>query len=196
MATLQRGQIIQTALLKLGNVNDYNDTRSKKYRACEAMMNSVIEQVCSDNSFRFQSTTVRLTSFDISKETGEYILNLPQDFAGVQLRVKRPKTVGKYPERLGTLVDDRTTTNYRIQGEFIYSDTEVVTLNYVRKLQLSEIPLYMQQYIVLVMAKELCLMYPEYNDRLVYIERSIQQERANVQMREGYGRIGGTKTNE
>lgn len=189
MAILQQGDIIQQALLKLGNVNDYNDTRSKKYRACEAMMDGVISQVCSDNSFRFQSTTVRLTSFDTSRETGEYIFNLPQDFEGLQIRAVKPKSVSQYPERLGTIKEDRERKNYRIQGEFIYGNDSVIIFNYVRRIPLTEIPTYMKEYIVLMMARELCLMYPEYNDRTVYIERRLAQEKSNVEMREGLGGI-------
>lgn len=191
MATLQQGTIIQQALLKVGNVNDYNDTRSKKYRACEAMMNGVIGQVCSDNSFRFNSVTVNLTYFERSTQTGEYIFNLPIDFEGIQQKPKRKKIVSKYPERLSTLMNDRATEDFRIQNEFIYSNKPTVLLNYVRRLELSEIPTYMHEYITLKLARELCLMYPEYNDRLVYIDRSMREERANVQMREGYSRLGG-----
>lgn len=191
MATLQQGKIIQQALLKVGNVNDYNDTRSKKYRACEAMMDGVIQQVCSDNTFRFQSTTVKLTYFEISKDTGEYIFNLPQDFEGMQLKPKRSKTVGKYPERLSVMDNDRKFNNFRIQNEFIFADTPKVVLNYVRRIPLTEIPMYMSEYLSLMLARELCLMYPEYNDRIVYIERRLKEEKANVSFREGYGRIGG-----
>ena len=157
---LSRDNIISTTLLKLGEVSVYNDNRSEEYKIADKLLNNVIENIASRNDFLFNSKTVELTSVGKDMITEENIFNLPIDF------------LNKI-----SFIDNE---DARLESEFIYSNSDTVKLQYCRKIDFSEFPNYLFNYIVYALSTEMAETYSVYNDRLGMLNSRLEQERANI----------------
>lgn len=153
---LNRNKIISTSLLKLGEVADYNDNRSEIYKVASTLLDNVIDTVASKNDFLFNATTIKLTKFGIDEDTGEIVYNKPIDF------LNKIKFVNGLA---------------RIENEFIYSDVDNLLLQYCKKIDFSEIPEYMFNYLVYSLATELAETYTQYQSRLSMLNARLEQER-------------------
>lgn len=182
---LERGKIIELALIKVGNITDYNDNRSNIYQVATKLLDDIAETVCKSNEFNFPSTTVKLTVSSIISDTGEHRYNIPEDFLGVK---KQPIINTPTPfkvESIETLVRGNRGLDIRVEGEYIYSYSNPLILNYVRKLQLTEFPDYIKDYLVLMLAVNLAQTIPMYADRLPFLEKKLVFEKTNVILAEG-----------
>lgn len=159
MATLlSKDKIISLAQLKLGQVSTYGDNRTEFYQQCEKTLEHVVDTLALDTTFLFNSTVVKLTKPNITSETGENVFNKPVDF----------------------LVKINSDVPCRIQGEFIYSDSDTVLLRYCRSIQLSEIPTYMERVLIYRLALELAEQNSNYNDKLELLNLRYREEKMNV----------------
>lgn len=177
---MERGTLIENALLRVGNMTDYNDNRSDIYKMTDRLLDNVISIICKSNEFSFNSTTVKLTESVRVSETGEYMYNIPVDFLGVKKKVVRNNPVSYRVESVAALVNAHIRQNFRIQGEYIYSFEKPLILNYVRTMILTEIPGYMEEYFTLMLAKQICLSVRMFADTLPFIEEQLRGERLNV----------------
>ena len=156
---MSRDRIISTCLLKLGEVTSYNDDRSEIYRIANALLENVIDNIATRNDFLFNATTVYLTVYGRREDTEEVIYNLPSDF------LNKVSFVGG----LG-----------RIENEFVYSEVEDLQMRYCKKIDFTEIPNYMFNYLVYALATEVSETYQQYVDRLQFLNSRLEQERLNV----------------
>lgn len=182
---LEKSKIIELALIKVGNITDYNDNRSNIYKIATTLLDDIADTVCKSNEFDFPSTTVKLTISELNVETGEHRYNIPEDFLGIK---KKPVINSRTPftvESIESLVNSRRGIDLRIEGEYIYSYSNPLILNYVRKLELTEFPDYIKDYLVLMLAITLAQTLPMYADRLPYLEGKLSIERINVILAEG-----------
>lgn len=189
---IDKGRIISFALLRLGNVNDYNDDRSNTYEACDKILPSILESICSDTSLNFAVSKAKLTQYEEAEdETGEYKFNLPADFLGISKRAKLKRSVSSeiipVSVEMGYASSSITRNSTRLQGEFIYSYSPEITLYYVKKIPLSEFPTYMFDYITWKLATEMALLYPSFTERLGYCETKAKEALYEVQKLEGFG---------
>lgn len=162
---LVRNTIIQTALLKLGEVSSYSDNRSEEYRIADILLDNVIKNVAVRNDFLFNSKTIQLTLRLTSHGgkdpiTGEYVFNLPSDFANKI-----------------SFIDS---VDARLEGEFAYSTEDNLKLQYCRKISLEEMPDYMFNYLVYALATEMAETYSSYISRLTTLNTRLEQERQNI----------------
>ena len=156
---LSRDRIISTTLLKLGEVNNYNDNKSEIYMVANTLLENVIDNIATRNDFLFNAVTAYLTEYGRIKETGEIIYNLPSDFLN----------------KIGFIGGMG-----RIENEFIYSTTDKLQMRYCRKIDFSEIPKYMFNYMVYGLATEISETYTQYTDRLQLLNSRLEQEKNNV----------------
>lgn len=182
---IDKGNIIKNALLKLGDITNYNDDRSRIYQACETLIEDVVKSVCSDTSLNFNNTIVRLTTNDI--EDGEYKFNLPIDFLGIAKMPKIRRTVSSYatPPSVEFAYYNKDYT--RVQGEFLYSNKSDIKLCYSRNIPLNEFPDYTFDLLVWKLARDISLINPAFIERLSYCESKIKEELYKVQKSEGVG---------
>lgn len=182
---LERGQIIELALITVGNITDYNDNRSNIYQLATKLLDSIADSVCKSNEFNFPSTTVQLTVSELDTNTGEHRYNIPEDFLGIKkkpiVNTRTPFTV----ESVRSLVRGNKPIDLRLEGEYIYSYSNPLILNYVRRLPLTEFPEYIKDYLVLMLAVKLAQTIPMYADRLPYLEIKLNYEKNNVILAEG-----------
>lgn len=185
---IDKGKLIENALLRLGNISDYNDDRSRTYIACSTLIPSIIKKTCSNNSLNFAVSKVVLTTHNFDEESGEYIFNLPADFLGIAKRpIKRRIVSNRIISALNEISYSSNSTNVRLQGEYIYSNRSKISLYYTRELPITEFPDYMFDYLVWTLATEACLMYPAFTERLGYCETKASQALLSIQKLEGFG---------
>lgn len=155
---LSRDNVIQTALLKLGEVEVYNNNKSDIYKIANKLLDNVLDTVATKNDFLFNSSTVTLTKYGETVD-GEFIYNKPIDFLN---KITFLKGEG------------------RIENEFIYSNSEDLQLRYCKKISFYEVANYMQDYLIYALATELAETYTQYTDRLEVLNTRLEQERNNI----------------
>ena len=162
---LDRGNIIESAFLKLGEVGQiYSDNRTEQYEVAGKLLDNILETVALDTDFLFNATTVSLNkNINSSNDFGEYRYNIPNDFL----------TIIRYSD------------NMKFEGEFIYSTNENLNITYCRKIAIEEYPSYMKNYLILKLSVELCNTYSAYSDKLNIMHRYLSDEKIKILNNEG-----------
>ena len=162
---LDRGNIIESAFLKLGEIGQiYSDNRTEQYEVAGKLLDNILETVALDTDFLFNATTVNLNkNINSSNDFGEYRYNIPNDFL--------------------TLV--RYSDNMKFEGEFIYSTNENLNITYCRKIAIEEYPQYMKNYLIYKLSVELCNTYSAYSDKLSTMHGYLSDERTKIMNNEG-----------
>lgn len=182
---IQRDYIIEQALLTVGDVTGYNDTASYFYSQANSKLNAVIRETCTCGLFYFNATSIKLTSSLIDENTGMYRFNKPQDFCGFRTE---PRKETKQTDRARSVWDDYADTRHqvtRIEGDFIYSNQQEIIFSYNRMVELQNFPEYMERYLYLSLAKELCTMHEMFARKLDYIIRELNTEKIQRQINDG-----------
>lgn len=149
-----RDNVIRSVLRQLGEVSVYNDNRSDIYKFIGAMLEDILDSTAYRTDLKFNSTTVKLTKVG-TNDLEENRFNIPVDFLN-KIRF------------INSLA--------RLEGEFIYSDSEEVFLQYCRKIDLGEYPDYMENILVLLTALRVAESYNAYSDRLNLLDTRVQEE--------------------
>ena len=162
---LDRGNIIESAFLKLGEVGQiYSDNRTEQYEVAGKLLDNILETVALDTDFLFNATTVILNkNINSTNDFGEYRYNIPNDFLALI----------------------RYSDNMKFEGEFIYSTNENLNITYCRKITIEEYPAYMKNYLILKLAVELCNTYSAYSDKLSTIHGYLSDEMIKIKNNEG-----------
>lgn len=184
---LERGNIIEQALILVGNINEYNDNRSKTYQMATKLLDKIVDTACGNNDFNFPSTTVTLTESVLNSETGEYRYNIPVDFLGIKKKITVNTRTPFKVESIRDLVASSQRVSLRVEGEYIYSYNNPLILNYVRKIPLKEFPAYMEDYLIHSLAVKLAQALPAYADKLPLLKQELKEMKADVTLAEGSG---------
>ena len=162
---LDRGNIIESAFLKLGEVGQiYSDNRTEQYEVAGKLLDNILETVALDTDFLFNAVTVKLDKNINSKnDFDEYRYNILNDF----------------------LVLIRYSDNMKLEGEFIYSTNDSLNITYCRKIAIGEYPAYMKNYLILKLAVELCNTYSAYEHKLNTIHGYLSDEKIKIMNNEG-----------
>lgn len=157
-----KDNIISIAMLKLGEVNYYNDNQYDMRKIADKLLDNVILNIAVRNDFLFNSRTVKLTLnlMDKNENTGEYRYNLPTDFLNKIRFLNDPSA--------------------RIENEFIYSTKKDLLMQYCYKMSLSDYPDYLQNYMIYALATEMAETYNKYIDRLSFLNQRLEEEKTNV----------------
>ena len=162
---LDRGNIIESAFLKLGEVGQiYSDNRTEQYEVAGKLLDNILETVALDTDFLFNATTVSLNkNINSTNDFGEYRYNIPNDFL----------TIIRYSD------------NMKFEGEFIYSTNENLNITYCRKIAIEEYPQYMKNYLIYKLSVELCNTYSAYSDKLSAMHGYLSDEKTKILNNEG-----------
>lgn len=160
---IDKGTVIQTTLLRLGKNNQYNDNKSEEYIIAEQLLKIVLSKCATRTSFLFNAVTTKLTSIG-KNELGENRFNIPVD----NLNIIRAKE------------------DYRQEGEFLYSPSSELHIQYCRNIEIEEYPASMFEYIVMALCKEMCLAYNSYFERLPYFMEEEKKETSKIIAQQGF----------
>lgn len=160
---LDKGTVIKTTLLKLGKNNKYNDNKSEEYVIAEQLLENVLKTLATKTTFLFNAVTTKLTAIG-ENELGEKRFNIPVDNLNII----------------------RANAQYRQEGEFIYSPSSEIFIQYCRDISITEYPGNMFDYVVIALAVEMCLAFNSYTDRIEYFIQKEKEERAKIVAQQGF----------
>ncbi len=160
---MDRGEIIKQAFLKVGDNNAFNDNKGDKYQVADGLLDTVIKNIATETDFLFNAVTVKLTTVGQNK-LGENKFNIPIDFLNII----------------------QGNTDFRIEGEFIYSKSSELYIQYCREISLTEIPNNMFNVIVIYLAKEISLAFNAYNNRYQFLQQQFEEEKRKIIYQQGF----------
>lgn len=148
---IEKNKIINLAFLKLGEQNQlYNINITDRMKIADTLFEDIIEEIATDTNFTFNARTINLTlNLKEKNSRGEYRYNKPID----------------YLNRIW--ISDKMA---RIENEFIYSIQDKLEMCYCYKMNLSDYPLYIKQYIVNKLAIRLAEAFDTYYDKIPRLE--------------------------
>lgn len=157
---ISRDRIISASLKKLGEVSSYNDNRSDVYKLADSELDDLLDYMASTEKFTFNAVTIPLTlNINNVNELGEYRYNLPNDFLN---KISFIDSTG------------------RLENEFIYSTNDKVFLRYCRRIDLSDYPEYLKNYLVYALASSLAEDLPQYNSKIPLLNTLLDRYRLDV----------------
>lgn len=160
---MDRGEIIKQAFLKVGDNNAFNDNKGDKYQVADGLLDMIIKNIAIETDFLFNAITVRLTIVG-QNELGENKFNIPIDFLNII----------------------QGNDDFRIEGEFIYSKSSNLYVQYCRKIDLTEVPEHMFNIIVIYLAKEISLAFNAYNSRYPFLQQQFNEEKRKIIYQQGF----------
>lgn len=163
---ITENEVITNALLRLGEIGSYNDTRSSIYARAEFLLGGVLNYVAKDGAFLFNAVTTTLTATGNFSDMEEYQFNRPIDMLNF---------INIFPKKNG-----------RLEGEYFYSDVEEIQLRYLRKLNLSDYPDYMREYLIFALAQNIAEVHNSYATKLDYINLALKNEETKILGNEGF----------
>lgn len=160
---MDRGEIIKQAFLKVGDNNAFNDNKGDKYQVADDLLDMIIKNIAIETDFLFNAITVKLTTVG-KNELGENKFNIPIDFLNII----------------------QGNNDFRIEGEFIYSKSTDLYIQYCRKIDLTEVPENMFNIIVVYLAKEISLAFNAYNSRYPFLQQQFNEEKRKIVYQQGF----------
>ena len=160
---MDRGEIIKQAFLKVGDNNAFNDNKGDKYQVADGLLDMIIKNIAIETDFLFNTITVKLTTVG-QNELGENKFNIPIDFLNII----------------------QGNNDFRIEGEFIYSKSTDLYIQYCRKIDLTEIPEHMFNITVMYLAKEISLAFNAYNSRYPFLQQQFNEEKRKIVYQQGF----------
>lgn len=161
---IDKGEVIKSVFRKLGKINAYNDNKSDEYLTASSAFDDIVKTTAKKTSFLFNATTAKLTSIG-KNELEENRFNIPVDNLNI-IRVN--------------------TNNYRVEGEFMYSPNSELYIQYCRKIDLSEYPDSLFDYLVIAVCIEMALTFNGYQDKLGIFNQLEYQERSKIINQQGF----------
>lgn len=163
---INKDNVITLAWMMLGEQSQtYNGNITDRQKIAEYLFDAVIRSVASDENFLFNSRKIALSkNLNPTNEDGEIRYNIPVDFLN-KIWLSDPKA--------------------RFENEFIYSEEDDLKMAYCYKLQLSEFPDYLENYLVLSLAYRLAMAYETFASRVGTIASSLDYEVARISKMEG-----------
>ena len=160
---MDRGEIIKQAFLKVGDNNAFNDNKGDKYQGADGLLDMIIKNIAIETDFLFNAITVKLTTVG-QNELGENKFNIPIDFLNII----------------------QGNDDFRFEGEFIYSKSSNLYIQYCRKIDLTEVPENMFNIIVVYLAKEISLAFNAYNSRYPFLQQQFNEEKRKIVYQQGF----------
>lgn len=160
---IDKGEVIKTVFRRLGKVNAYNDNKSDEYITASSAFDDIVKTIAKRTSFLFNATTAKLTSIG-KNELEENRFNLPVDNLNVI----------------------RASEMYRTEGEFLYSSSDEIYIQYCRDIDIVEYPDSLFDYLVACVCLEMALAFNAYADKLSLFNQLEYQERSKIINQQGF----------
>ncbi len=159
---IKKGNVISNALLMLGEVRNYNNNNYEMYKIAMQMLESVLNDVGANPSFRANALETKLTL--AKKDNGRYYYNIPIDMLSV----------------IKSYDDNNQDAEYEIIGEYIVSPYDDLRFAYCRAIPIEDYPNYYNEYLSLCLAEKLAEAFDQYNKKLQYVVSKKQKEAGNI----------------
>lgn len=160
---MDKGSIIKQAFLLLGDNNVFNDNKNDKYKVADGLLSSILKTVAVETDFLFNATTTKLTSIG-TNELGENRFNVPIDFLNII----------------------KGNEKFRLEGEFLYSKSNELFIQYCREIPLQEYPENMFGVISVILARDMALSFNSYNNRYPLLQQKLEEEKRKIMYEQGY----------
>lgn len=157
------GKVIKTCFFKLGKNDVYNDNKSDEYITANFLLETIIANIAKETAFLFNSVTTKLTSTG-TNNMGENRFNIPVDSLNIV----------------------RADNKYRIENEFLYSNSSEVNIQYCRKIDIKEYPDNLFDYLVAALCRDMCLAFNAYQDRYQLFAQLEYKERNKIINQQGF----------
>lgn len=154
---LEKGQIVANALLLLGEVRNYNNNNYQIYQVAMDIIESILNDIGSSPVFRANAVRTKLTL--AKQENNRYYYNKPAEMLSVV------RGYSKYNEQ----------APYEIEGEYIVSDINDLSILYCRPISLEEYPEYYSDIFSYSLAEKLAEAFTQYNKKLDYVASKKRQ---------------------
>lgn len=150
---LSKDKIIQTALRLVGQTYNYNDNSSDIYKMASVTLDDVITAVAYRTDLKFNATTIKLTVNGEREDEIRY--NLPTDYLN---KVRLLGGEGYF------------------EGEYIYSLSKDLKLQYMRRITLPEFPEYMFEFLSYTLALKLAESDTSFRESVQLLDTRVNQE--------------------
>lgn len=160
---MDKGKIIKDAFLTVGDNGIFNDNKSDKYKVAEGLLDTVIATLATETDFLFNSITTKLTSIG-KNDLNENRFNVPIDYLNI---VRADKA-------------------FRLEGEYLYSASGELYIQYCRKIPFEEFPDSMMTLVVMALAKKLSVAFSAYNNRYPLLEQQYEEAKRSIIYQEGF----------
>ena len=205
---LIKDDIIDRSLLNLGeNTIIYNSNLTDQKAIASSLFDNIIRSMCLDENFMFNlvSETQSMIAFfadgvwndallwndeqywnetDIVKsDINEFMYTLPEDFMGL-LAVKQKENT-EYQGEFNSSSNSCDNTDYRIQGNNLYCNKDEIVIFYFKRYELSDLPLYFEEYLVYSLAYEMTKAYTTYQDKAQLMMQERNSAKKIIMNREG-----------
>lgn len=150
---LSRDKIIQSALRLVGQTYHYNDNNSDIYKMAGAFLDNILNSVAYRTDLKFNATKIKLTVNGKRGEETRY--NIPIDYLNKIMFINGE---GYF------------------EGEYIYSLSKDLELQYMRRITLPEFPEYMFELLAHMLALRLAESDTSFKDSIQLMDVRVNQE--------------------
>ncbi|WP_407536550.1 hypothetical protein [Cetobacterium somerae] len=165
---LNKGTIVSSALLALGEVKEYNNNNYEIYKVAHDLLEEVLKE--------FQLSPLRTNFIDYRK-----LLRASKEYD------EEGRRIFLFPIDAVTIVRSVGNVDYEIVGEHIHSYADDLTLIINRVINFNEIKDIYFTILKLLLAKKVAEVYPQYNNKIQYIMAEIQNEEEKIAITEVKG---------
>ncbi|MGL4252657.1 MAG: hypothetical protein ACRCR2_01175 [Fusobacteriaceae bacterium] len=162
---LEKGKIVSSALLFLGEVREYNNNNYEIHKVALELMEEVMLEFSTSRYLRsnldYRKLTKKTTNLD---PEGRFVYNIPVDCL--------------------TLVRAVNNEPFEEMGETIHSYSDTLTLVINRKIPFEEVKLTYFTFLKLMLCKKIAEVYPQFQDKLQYINQNIAAEELKLSIAE------------
>lgn len=144
---LDKGKIIERAFFNLGqNTIHFSSNLTDEQNVADRLLDYIVDRIAYDEQMFGNATTVTLEQKDDETSIlGEIRYLIPVDYLG--------------------LITFNNNAVARLEGQYIYSSEGGISMTYLRKIQLLELPMYYEDYLVYSLALDLAKAYTQYEDK-------------------------------
>lgn len=165
---LNKGTIVSSALLTLGEVKEYNNNNYEIYQVAQDLLEEVLKE--------FQLSPLRTNFIDYRT-----LLKANQEFD------EEGRRIYLFPVDAVTIVRSVGNVEYEIIGEHIHSYDKELTLLINKKIDFNEIKDIYFSLLKLLLAKKIAEVYPQFTSKLEYIYAQILEEENKIAVAEVRG---------
>lgn len=158
---LEKGSIVSSALLALGEVKEYNNNNYEIYKVAQDLLEEVLRE--------FQLSPLKTNFIEYRKLLRA---NVNSDLEG--------RIIYLFPVDAVSIVRSVNNSDYEIIGEHIHSYDEELELLINKKIDFNEINDYYFPLLKLLLAKKVAEVYPQFNNKIPYIMAEIQNEEGKI----------------
>lgn len=165
---LEKGSVVSSALLALGEVKEYNNNNYEIYKVAQDLLEEVLRE--------FQLSPLR-TNFLEYRKLLKAISK--EDVEG--------RTIYLFPVDAVTIIRAVNNSEYEIIGEFIHSYDDDLTVLINKRINFNEIKDIYFSLLKLLLAKKIAEVYPQFTNKLEYVLAELAKEELKISIAEVKG---------